>query len=91
MRVLKMRNGNSDIWTEKNPVLMEGEPGYERDTSRFKIGNGFDHWNDLPYQAYTSDSGHTPADLQEHIISPTPHPIYDDGPSLFLLYQNAKV
>lgn len=29
--------------------------------------------------------------IQEHIDSPTPHPIYDDGPSLELLYENAKV
>lgn len=30
-------------------------------------------------------------ELDAHVNSPTPHPIYDDGPSLFLLYQNAKV
>ena len=30
-------------------------------------------------------------DLHNHVISPTPHPVYDDGPSLSLLYQNAKV
>lgn len=29
--------------------------------------------------------------LQEHIDSETPHPVYDDGPSLTLLYTNAKV
>jgi hypothetical protein len=29
--------------------------------------------------------------LDAHINSPTPHPIYDDGPSFLLLYQNAKV
>lgn len=26
-----------------------------------------------------------------HEEDPTPHPAYDDGPSLMLLYQNAKV
>lgn len=26
-----------------------------------------------------------------HVEDPTPHPAYDDGPSLMLLYQNAKV
>lgn len=35
--------------------------------------------------------GLDPAALQAHISSPNPHPIYDDGPSLALLYQNAKV
>ena len=28
--------------------------------------------------------------LQDHIDSPTPHPVYDDGPSLVLFYENAK-
>jgi hypothetical protein len=32
-----------------------------------------------------------PEDLSEHVNSETPHPIYDDGPSLVLLYENAKV
>jgi hypothetical protein len=27
----------------------------------------------------------------EHIDSPTPHPAYDDAPSLTLIYENAKV
>lgn len=29
--------------------------------------------------------------LQGHVDSPLPHPVYDDGPSFLLLYQNAKV
>lgn len=31
------------------------------------------------------------AALNEHINADEPHPAYDDGPSLFLLYENAKV
>lgn len=26
-----------------------------------------------------------------HVHSETPHPVYDDGPSLLLIYENAKV
>lgn len=29
--------------------------------------------------------------LLDHVNDETPHPVYDDGPSLFLLYENAKV
>lgn len=32
-----------------------------------------------------------PTLLTEHVNSETPHPVYDDGPSLTLLYANAKV
>lgn len=30
-------------------------------------------------------------DLGMHASGETPHPVYDDGPSLKLLYENAKV
>lgn len=29
--------------------------------------------------------------LLTHVNDETPHPVYDDGPSLVLLYENAKV
>lgn len=38
-----------------------------------------------------NDSGTTPENLAEHVNSATPHPAYDDGPSLLTLYRNAKV
>lgn len=52
------------------------------------------------YQPSTSVSGPTdPNDptlattdqIDAHVNSGTPHPVYDNGPSLVLLYQNAKV
>lgn len=91
MRVLKLRNDHAEHWRIKNPVLQEGEPGYERDTGLLKFGNGFDKWNDLPYYGHISDPSDLPFALQQHIESQTPHPVYDEGPSLALLYQNKKV
>ena len=32
-----------------NPILGDGEMGYEKDTGKMKIGDGVTHWNDLPY------------------------------------------
>jgi hypothetical protein len=29
--------------------------------------------------------------LDEHVVDTSPHPVYDDGPSFSLLYENAKV
>ena len=83
------RRDPKDVWTLKNPILENGEHGYEEDTGKFKIGNGLTRWNDLPYfvPAGTASSD----ELQAHVDSPTPHPIYDEGPSLILLYENAKV
>ena len=47
----RLRRGLSDIWARNNPVLDLGEPGFELDTNKLKIGNGSDPWNDLPYFA----------------------------------------
>ena len=45
----KVRRGNSDVWGQINPKLSAGEPGYELDTHRLKIGDGEKTWNELPY------------------------------------------
>jgi len=80
---LKLRRDTANNWESVNPVLAEGEPGFELDTSRIKIGDGESTWNNLGYLRST--------ELIDHIYDEVPHPVYDDGPSLTLLYENAKV
>lgn len=53
---IRPRRGTSYEWTTLNPLLYEGELGVEVPSagvgtglSRFKIGDGINHWNDLPY------------------------------------------
>jgi hypothetical protein len=95
----RLRRGYSLDWASKNPRLLAGEPGFETDTGRYKLGNGIELWNDLPYfinqdeiAALISEmEGGGGTALTDHINSETPHPVYDDGPSLILLYENAKV
>lgn len=45
----KVRRGTSEAWQRVNPILAYGEPGFEKDTNKLKIGNGQKHWNELPY------------------------------------------
>ncbi len=45
----RLRRGLSEAWRRVNPVLLYGEPGFEKDTNKLKIGDGTKHWNDLPY------------------------------------------
>lgn len=45
----KLRRGTQAEWAATNPVLSAGEPGFETDTFRGKIGNGVAAWVDLPY------------------------------------------
>lgn len=87
---ITLHRGLASEWAAKNPVLYPAEPGFEKDTGKFKIGDGLTHWLDLPYFVPDRESS-VLEELQAHIDSLTPHPVYDDGPSLFLLYENAKV
>lgn len=48
-RTIQLRRGAATRWFTNNPVLADGEPGYEKNTGRFKIGDGSTAWNDLPY------------------------------------------
>ena len=45
----KFRRNLASYWEEKNPVLAEGEPCFELDTGKLKIGNGTTAYKDLKY------------------------------------------
>lgn len=45
----QFRRGESSAWEKNNPILAYGEPGFEKDTNRLKIGNGVTPWNELAY------------------------------------------
>jgi len=45
----QLRTNTSTNWSAVNPILSQGEPGYEADTGKLKIGNGTSSWNDLIY------------------------------------------
>lgn len=50
-----LRRGLAATWAAHNPTLAYGEPGFEKDTNRLKIGDGETEWNLLPYlQANTA-------------------------------------
>ena len=36
-------------WSNSDPLLQAGEPGFEIDTNSFKIGDGINKWRSLPY------------------------------------------
>jgi hypothetical protein len=94
---IQIKRGSAAFWDAENPVLFPGEPGVEMwkgHPSKLKIGDGETPWRELPYSPTTMETpsgGETPVDLADHINDPTPHPAYDEGPSLNLLYTNAKV
>jgi hypothetical protein len=47
--LIQFRSDTADNWTTANPTLAIGEPGFETDTGKLKIGNGETAWINLPY------------------------------------------
>lgn len=47
--LIQIRRDTAANWTSANPILAQGEQGYELDTYRFKIGDGVTAWNSLRY------------------------------------------
>ena len=52
---IKLRRGTTVDWLLADPVLSAGEPGYDLDTHRLKIGDGTTPWSGLLFQ--TVDPG----------------------------------
>jgi hypothetical protein len=46
---MQQRRGTSEQWTLANPILAEGEIGFETDGNKFKLGDGVNRWNTLAY------------------------------------------
>jgi hypothetical protein len=80
---IQLRRGKAVFWTDENPVLHHGEPGYETDTHRLKIGDGETFWRDLPYYAGAGGSGGGGTGGGGTSD--------DDIPDLVLFYENGKV
>lgn len=45
---IKLRSGLASAWASANPVLLQGEAGYETDTNILRIGDGVAAFNALP-------------------------------------------
>ena len=77
---IQLRKGTLDQWNSKNTeVLASGEPGFETDTLRLKIGNGTTAWSGLNYVglAGTGASGYLPKFSGSQTVANSL--IFDDG------------
>jgi hypothetical protein len=70
MALIQFRRGSAQEWTDANPVLGSGEPGFETDTRKVKIGDGATTWQDL---AYIGSYGELPDGLlPRHMVQEAP-------------------
>ena len=66
-KTLQLRRGTAAAWTAADPVLAAGEPGFEEDTNKFKLGDGTTAWSAL---AYAGGGGSSDAlALSERVLS----------------------
>ena len=46
---IQLKKDTSVAWRINNPVLLDGEAGYESDTNLMKVGDGIHRWLELDY------------------------------------------
>jgi Major tropism determinant N-terminal domain len=51
---IQLRRDTAANWTRENPILSQGEPGFDLTENKLKVGDGVTAWADL---AYASGSG----------------------------------
>lgn len=59
MTKIQLRRDTAANWSTNNPTPSSGEPCFETDTGKLKIGDGITAYNSLPYQGGTSDTAVT--------------------------------
>ena len=47
--IIQLRRATEPEWISVDPILRVGEPALSTDVYRLKIGNGHDHWSEIPY------------------------------------------
>lgn len=60
---IQLRRDTAADWTAANPILADGEEGYEKDTGKRKIGDGVTAWNALSYVSLAGSISFSYADL----------------------------
>ena len=53
---IQLRRDTSENWTLVNPILADGEEGFETDTKKRKVGNGISTWTLLTYSEVDIDA-----------------------------------
>lgn len=85
---IQIRRGSSNFWDDENPILHPGEPGYEKNTNRMKIGDGVTPWRDLAYFTAPGASTHPGGGGD---TGGGGLPLDPEDPDLVSFYENGKV
>ena len=78
---LQFRRGFASLWQSVNPLMEEGELGLEKDTNKFKFGDGIHLWNDLAYAVSRSDLKTTRLYITDFIPGGSVFSVSSSGPN----------
>ena len=80
---LQFRRDDGGSWEHSNPVLLDGEPGYDTTANQLRVGvTGNFHWNDLnPVVAGTGFPGPTGLNGIQSIVRGPTGPAGSQGPA----------
>ena len=69
---MQSRRGTSAEWAAVNPILPDGEIGYDEDTRIIKVGDGVTTWSNLPNPAVQKSELQARGDL---LVGTKPHTV----------------
>ena len=72
MTQIKLRRDTSSAFASSNPILGNGEPAYETDTKKLKIGDGTTAYTQLEYFSAGGSTNITVPSNEYTAISPNP-------------------
>jgi hypothetical protein len=55
--MIQLRRGKTESWRKAKEPLAPGQPGYDKDKHKIKIGDGENSWAELEYASGLSDKG----------------------------------
>ncbi len=53
--MIQLKRGTTKKWETQNPTLAAGQPGYDKDKKKLKIGDGETDWKNLSYTSGLSE------------------------------------
>lgn len=67
---MQFRRDTKANWAHYNPVLFDGEVGIcTDDANLYKVGNGVDAWNSLPFRGFDGTVVHTTGNSTNAVMS----------------------
>jgi hypothetical protein len=94
VRQIQVRRDTAANWTSSNPTLAAGEPGYETDTDKIKIGDGSTAWTSLRYAGgvdHQVDLSAATTLSRVHQGARIRHPAADNNARTFTIPANSSV